>query len=118
MLGTLALMSGAAWLFTIPSIPRCTLHSFVLAYTRGNNCRSDTFCNFALSLFLTVPRMLRQILFSFSVLENIAYGRLWKAATTDEVEAAAKAASAHDFIIGLAQVFNLHFIFLHTNKLM
>jgi ABC-type multidrug transport system fused ATPase/permease subunit len=43
-------------------------------------------------------------LFGVSVRENIAYGRLWAAATEEEVEAAAKAANAHDFIVGLTQV--------------
>ncbi len=40
-------------------------------------------------------------LFSTSIRDNIAYGR--PAATNDEVEAAAKAAHAHEFIAGLAQ---------------
>jgi subfamily B ATP-binding cassette protein MsbA len=40
-------------------------------------------------------------LFSGSVGDNIRYGKL--DATQDEIEAAAKAANAHDFILGLAQ---------------
>ena len=41
------------------------------------------------------------ILFSASIAENIAYAR--STATREEIEAAARAANAHDFITGLAQ---------------
>ena len=40
------------------------------------------------------------MLFAVSVRENIAYGR--PEATADEVEAAARAARAHEFIVDLA----------------
>ena len=39
-----------------------------------------------------------------SIRDNIAYGRLWDAPSQKDVEEAARAANAHDFVMALAQV--------------
>ena len=49
--------------------------------------------------FASVPQ--EPVLFSSSVAENIMYARPW--ASLEEIHAAAKAANAHDFIIGLPE---------------
>jgi hypothetical protein len=48
-----------------------------------------------------------QVLFGVSIRDNIAYGRLWEPVSQQEIEEAAIAANAHDFIVGLAQASTL-----------